>query len=461
MSAGLGGRRSSSPYVEATRSASPLGLGRGPSAVGLQDSPASGRRGSNASGRGSPSASPPKGITAATSSPLGSPYGGRRSSGAGVAAAGSPRGSGGSASNLQLPSEPRGPRGSYQQTISDKRFSMLPTVDVGMPLFSMQRRSRVSADTGLAGGNDDNEEDDDGGRGGPAPRRGSKVSALQKILQVNAGGNSAQSKGRTPVANFKADKERTIKRDPTAPQPQQPPLRPVLGRGLDLPPSSERMPGQGPPMSLYSICEVVEWRAQHGGKHTAYGTITNKGKADESITYKKLHAQVLKVATGLQAKIPVGGAHAQAPRVALVFPTDNNDSLLNFVAAFFGCLHAGVIPVMAEFPYPNADFSRPGFLLGAVSASFALTDDHGKKMLYDKKKGNITSPPGWPPLTWLNVASFSKSKTIPAHHPSSPDDIAYIQYSLHSDGGIRGVTVSHGRLGGFFCGGGGSQTAGC
>lgn len=91
------------------------------------------------------------------------------------------------------------------------------------------------------------------------------------------------------------------------------------------------------------------------------------GKLCVTLTYGKLLSRSHKIAyTLLNKALSRGGDCCLKPgdRIALVYP--NNDPI-SFMCAFYGCLHAGIVPVPIEVPLTRRDAGSQqiGFLLGS------------------------------------------------------------------------------------------------
>src|ERR1041385_6235196 len=88
-----------------------------------------------------------------------------------------------------------------------------------------------------------------------------------------------------------------------------------------------------------SIIDILRYRAAHQSEKRAY-TFLSEGEAEEiSITYGELDRRARACATRLQ------GYDLKGKRILLLYPPG-----LDYVSAFFGCLYAGAIPVLAVPP---------------------------------------------------------------------------------------------------------------
>jgi acyl-CoA synthetase (AMP-forming)/AMP-acid ligase II len=87
-------------------------------------------------------------------------------------------------------------------------------------------------------------------------------------------------------------------------------------------------------------------------------------------------------------------------RVALVY---TNSDAIGFICAFYGCLHAGVVPVPIEEPLTRCDTGSQqiGFLLVSCGVQVALTSDICLKGLSKMaSSGKVIAFKRWPKLHW-------------------------------------------------------------
>jgi acyl-CoA synthetase (AMP-forming)/AMP-acid ligase II len=115
-------------------------------------------------------------------------------------------------------------------------------------------------------------------------------------------------------------------------------------------------------------------------------------------------------------------------RVALVYP---NSDAIGFICAFYGCLHAGVVPVPIEVPLTRRDAGSQqiGFLLGSCGVQVALTSDICLKGLpKTASSGEVIAFKGWPKLHWCVTDNLIKPPKDWQPPPKLQDDTpAYIE----------------------------------
>ena len=122
-------------------------------------------------------------------------------------------------------------------------------------------------------------------------------------------------------------------------------------------------------------------------------------------------------------------------RVALVYP---NSDAIGFICAFYGCLHAGVVPVPIEVPLTRRDAGSQqiGFLLGSCGVQVALTSDICLKGLpKTASSGEVIAFKGWPKLHWCVTDNLIKPPKDWQPPPKLQDDTpAYIEVHDSSPG---------------------------
>ncbi|HHC74205.1 MAG TPA: AMP-dependent synthetase, partial [Thiothrix sp.] len=99
--------------------------------------------------------------------------------------------------------------------------------------------------------------------------------------------------------------------------------------------------------AINTLVDLLKYRVQHQAQKMAY-TFLREGEIPESTySYVELDRQARMIAAHLQQTIPAGS------RALLLYPNG-----VEYIAAFFGCLYAGVIAVPVYPPRRNRSDRR-------------------------------------------------------------------------------------------------------
>lgn len=182
---------------------------------------------------------------------------------------------------------------------------------------------------------------------------------------------------------------------------------------------------------IQTFVDLLQWRATERPDQVAY-TFLEDGEAEErQLTYAELNIQAQTIATQLQRIIQPGD------RTLLAYPPG-----LEFIAGFFGCLYAGVIPVPVYPPHPKRPSPRLDAIAQNADAQLILTTEKSASKL------SSTSPHS--ALNRLPILSTDVETQVENADWKPPilqaNDLAFLQYTSGSTGDPKGVMVSHGNL---------------
>jgi acyl-CoA synthetase (AMP-forming)/AMP-acid ligase II/acyl carrier protein len=191
-------------------------------------------------------------------------------------------------------------------------------------------------------------------------------------------------------------------------------------------------------LSKTTVIDLLRHRANHQPEQTGYTFLVDGETQTASLTYQTLDLQARSIATHLQS------LKAQGERALLLYPSG-----LEFIAAFFGCLYAGVTAVPAYPPQQNQTRHRLQSIVADAQATFALTTS---ALLADCQI-QFADAPHLPDLHWIMTDSLHDSAALDWAMPSLDEGadsgcaaIALLQYTSGSTGTPKGVMVSHENL---------------
>jgi amino acid adenylation domain-containing protein len=181
-----------------------------------------------------------------------------------------------------------------------------------------------------------------------------------------------------------------------------------------------------------TLVEILRYRASHQPERLAYTFLLDGEQGAEQLTYSQLDQQARAIGSVLQA------SKAGGERALLLYPPG-----LNYVAAFFGCLYAGVIAVPAYPPRLNRSVVR----LQAITADAQPALVLGTTSTLSHFKRGIVQAPELERLPCLATDDLSIEAAENWYDAGAlSDDLAFLQYTSGSTSTPKGVMVSHGNL---------------
>jgi 8-amino-7-oxononanoate synthase len=192
----------------------------------------------------------------------------------------------------------------------------------------------------------------------------------------------------------------------------------------------DQLPGTffGPP----TLVDLLRHRADHQPDDIAFTYLVD-GESDQvHLTNRELDRQARAIAAWLESHDLVG------QRALLLYPPG-----LEFVAAFFGCLYAGVVAVPVYPPRRNRSLERIQGIADDAEAKVALTTD----VVLRRVEPLIDETPHLKELTWLATChapdAIEQQWQAPDIHG---DTLAVLQYTSGSTGTPKGVMLNHSNL---------------
>lgn len=198
---------------------------------------------------------------------------------------------------------------------------------------------------------------------------------------------------------------------------------------------SRDVPGTRPPAAA-SVHQLLRLRAEEAPDVELFTFLEDgdvRGRRT-TVTRQQLWDRAQAVATHLRGQVGVGD------RVVLLYPPG-----IDFIAAFQGCLIAGVVAVPAWPPEP-ARLARSLERLGAIAevsgASAVLTQG----MIAATAPTVPDLPEALRRVRWLSTDNLPAGDPGLTGDEFGPDDIAFLQFTSGSTSRPKGVIVTHGNV---------------
>jgi amino acid adenylation domain-containing protein len=179
-----------------------------------------------------------------------------------------------------------------------------------------------------------------------------------------------------------------------------------------------------------NLVDLLRYRAIHQPSKLAF-TFLQDGEIEASrLTYQELDRLARSLAAQLQS---IGIANGE--RALLLYPPG-----LEFIAAFFGCLYAGVVAVPAYPPQFNRPMPRLQAIVVDAQAKVVLTTTQ----ILSSGSRRFTHAAGLETMHWLTTDSIADRLEDSWQETAvTSDTLAFLQYTSGSTAAPKGVMVSH------------------
>ncbi|MBP5972512.1 fatty acyl-AMP ligase [Brasilonema sp. CT11] len=184
--------------------------------------------------------------------------------------------------------------------------------------------------------------------------------------------------------------------------------------------------------SELTLVDLLRKRAIQQQSQVAYTFLVDGETQEVSLSYKELDQKARSLAALLQSMKATG------ERALLLYPPG-----LEFIAAFFGCVYAGVTAVPAYPPRRNQRMTRLQAIVKDAQASFALTTTS----VLTNIEHSLKQEPELAALHYIATENLTNNFALDWEPLKiSSDTLAFLQYTSGSTGTPKGVMVSHGNL---------------
>ena len=184
-----------------------------------------------------------------------------------------------------------------------------------------------------------------------------------------------------------------------------------------------------------TLVDLLRWRAYHQANSRLFTYLQDGEREEIHLTFGELDQKAQSIAAILQNQ----GMSGQ--RALLLFPPG-----LDYIAAFFGCLYAGVIAVPVYPPkLTRLDRSLPRLqaIINNAQPMIALTTTP----ILSMAENFLTQTPDFQALRWIATDAVDAEMAKDWYPPAiESDTLAFLQYTSGSTAVPKGVMVSHHNL---------------
>uniref|UniRef100_A0A452RBN0 Disco interacting B n=1 Tax=Ursus americanus TaxID=9643 RepID=A0A452RBN0_URSAM len=183
------------------------------------------------------------------------------------------------------------------------------------------------------------------------------------------------------------------------------------------------------------LAEILQWRAQATPDHVLFMLLNAKGTTVCTASCLQLHKRAERIASVLGDK-----GHLNAgDNVVLLYPPG-----IELIAAFYGCLYAGCIPVTVRPPHAQnlaATLPTVRMIVDVSKAACILTTQTLMRLLRSREAAAAVDVKTWP--TIIDTDDLPRKRLPQLYKPPTPEMLAYLDFSVSTTGMLTGVKMSH------------------